>query len=286
MALVLTGIGIDVGATKVAVALVDLTEGTVRRAESFSTSIDGGPQAVLDASIALSERFARGESVAAIGVGICEIVSPDGAIKSASSIDWRDLDVVGPLSRIAPTRVESDVRAAAVGEAVYGAGRELASFLYINAGSGTSSCFVIDGTPIAGARGAAILIGAGPLEAEAEAGGVGIAQHFGAPSAEEVSRAARAGDERAEEILRRGGRALGEAIAFSVNLLDPEAVILGGGVGLNDSEYHEALESGMRTHIWFEETRGLSLLDAELGEQAGVIGAARTALDRAPVVAP
>lgn len=276
-------IGIDVGATKVAVALIDSASGRVQRSESFPTSLEGGPQAVLAACIALCERFARSEPVAAIGVGVCEIVSPDGAIRSACSIDWRDLEIVGSFSHIAPTRVESDVRAAAVGEAIYGAGRELASFLYVNAGSGTSSCLVIDGTPLVGTRGAAILIGAGPLEAEATAGGIGIAQRYGAPTAEDVSRASQAGDARASEILQSGGRALGEAIAFSVNLLDPEAVILGGGVGLNEGEYRAALEAGMRSHIWLEDTRDVPLLAAELGAQAGVVGAARAALDHVPV---
>ena len=76
------------------------------------------------------------------------------------------------------------------------------------------------------------------------------------------------------EILQTGGRALGEAIAFAVNLLDPEAVILGGGVGLNDRTYRLALETSMRSHIWLEETRALPLLDAALGAHAGVVGAA------------
>lgn len=278
-----SAIGVDVGATKVAVALVDSATGRVRHSERFPTSLDGGPQAVLDACIEHCERFARREPVAAIGVGVCEIVSPDGTIKSACSIDWRDLDLVGSFSHVAPTHVESDVRAAAVGEARYGAGRELASFLYVNAGSGTSSCLVIDGEPLAGGRGAAILIGAGPLEAEATAGGVGIAQRFGAPTVEDVSRASQAGDARASAILQSGGRALGEAIAFSVNLLDPEAVILGGGVGLNEGAYRAALETGMRSQIWFEDARDLPLLDAELGAQAGVVGAASAALDHVRV---
>jgi glucokinase len=278
-------IGIDVGATKVAVALIDSASGRVQHSESFPTSLDGGPRAVLDACVVRCERFAGSGPVAAIGVGICEIVGPDGRIRSACSIDWRHLDIVGSLSHVAPTSVESDVRAAATGEAIYGAGRDLASFLYVNAGSGTSSCLVVDGTPLVGAHGAAILIGAGPLEVEATAGGVGMADLFGAPTTEDVSRAAQSGDARASEILRNGGRALGEAIAFAVNLLDPEAVILGGGVGLNAREYRTALESGMRTHIWLETARALPLLAAELGEQAGVVGAARVALDHIPVAA-
>jgi glucokinase len=280
---VVRAIGIDVGATKVAVALVDSATGRVQRSESFLTSLDGGPREVLDACIRLCERLAQSEPVVAIGVGVCEIVDPDGAIKSACSIDWRDLDIIRSFSHLAPTHVESDVRAAAIGEARYGAGRELASFLYVNAGSGTSSCLVIDGEPLAGAHGAAILIGAGPLGAEAAAGGVGIAQRFGAATVEDVVRASQAGDTRATEILREGGAALGDAIAFSVNLLDPEAVIVGGGVGLNASEYRSALETAMRRHIWLGEARDVPLLDAELGARAGVVGAASAALDHARV---
>jgi predicted NBD/HSP70 family sugar kinase len=99
---------------------------------------------VLNACIQLCGRLAQSASVAAIGFGVSEIVSPHGAIKSACSIDWRDLDIVGSLSHIAPTHLESDVRAEAIGEAHYGAGRELASFRYVNAAIGTSSCLVID----------------------------------------------------------------------------------------------------------------------------------------------
>ena len=276
-------IGVDVGASKVAVALVDSETGTVEGSESFATSLDGGPQAVLDECVRRCTHLAENAFVSAIGIGICEIVDRDGAITSACSIDWRDLDVVSALSRVAPTHVESDVRAAAIGEARYGAGRKHASFLYVNAGSGTSSCLVVEGEALAGANGAAILIGAGPLEAEAAAGGLGIARSFGAATAEDVVRASENGDQRAVGVLRTGGAALGGAIAFSVNLLDPEVVIMGGGVGLNVAEFRIALETAMRGQIWLEEARNLPLLDAELGGQAGVVGAASIAIDHAQV---
>ena len=282
MALTTRAIGIDVGASKVAIGLVDST-GRLQHSETFPTSDPSGPGAVLDACIERCERLAQTADVAAIGVGLCEIVGPGGVIASASSIDWRDTDVAGALSHIAPTCLESDVRAAAVGEAQHGAGQHLASFLYVNAGSGTSSCLVIDGAPLVGSHGAAILIGAGPLDVEAKAGGIGIAQRFGAASASDVSRASEAGDIRAADILRAGGAALGQAIAFGVNLLDPEAVIIGGGIGLNDPEFRLALTSAMRNHIWLDEAREIPLLDAELGEHAGVIGAARVALNRTTV---
>ena len=276
-------IGVDVGASKVAVALIDPATGRLQRSESFPRSAGVGAGEMLDACVRVCERVANEEPVSAIGVGVCEIVDRDGAITSACSIDWRELDVAGAFAHLAPAHVESDVRAAAVAEARYGAGRDLASFLYVNAGSGTSSCLVIDGEPLSGARGAAILLGAGPLDAEAAAGGLGIARSYGAPTAADVVDAARAGDARATGVLRAGGAALGAAIAFAVNLVDPQAVVIGGGVGLNSDVYRSALERAMRSQIWHREARDVSLVDAELGPDAGVVGAACTALDHTRV---
>jgi hypothetical protein len=60
-------------------------------------------------------------------------------------------------------------------------------------------------------------------------------------------------------------------------------VILRGGIGLNDREYRFALTTSIRSNIWLEEARELPLPDAELGEYAGHVGAARAALHDAPV---
>ena len=275
-----SAIGVDVGATKVAIALVDPSSGDVQDLQRFPTAIEGGSRAVLKACVAACERLAGERPVDRIGVGVCEVVDGDGALRSACAIDWRGVDVARAFSHIAPTRVESDVRAAAIAEARFGAGRDLGSFLYVNAGSGTSSCFVSGGVPIIGARGAAILIGAGPLDAERVAGGLGIARAYGVAAAEDVVRAADAGDEQAMSVLAEGGAALGSAVGFAVNLLDPEAVIVGGGVGLNAPMYRAALERSMRESIWLEEGPPVPLLCAALGVAAGVVGAAVAVLDR------
>ena len=89
-----------------------------------------------------------------------------------------------------------------------------------------------------------------------------------------MSRAAGAGDEGAGGVLARAGTALGEAIAFAVNLLDPEAVVLGGSVVLGAAPYRHALEPAIREHLWAEDTRELPVLACELGDSAGLIGAA------------
>jgi glucokinase len=115
------------------------------------------------------------------------------------------------------------------------------------------------------------------------AGGLGIARSYGAPTAADVVDAARGGDARATGVVRAAGAALGAAIAFAVNLVDPQAVVIGGGVGLNSDEYRAALERAMRSQIWHREARDVPLVDAELGPDAGVVGAACAALDHTRV---
>lgn len=270
-------VGIDVGATKMSAAVVEVRSGTILELETIPTRPDRGGEAVLADCVELAERLVSRFGPTALGVGVCELVDLAGHVTSAYSFDWRELDLPAAFSHLGPARIEADVRAAAHAEAVFGAGRPFESFLYVNAGSGISSAFVQGGKPHAGARGNAILIGAGPLNAEENAGGVGIAHTLGAANAAALDRAATAGDRVAAAALVTGGRALGEATAFAVNLLDPEAVVLGGGVGLGSKLYRAGFEDALRDNVWADSTRQLPVIDAELADRAGVVGAALAA---------
>jgi glucokinase len=86
-----------------------------------------------------------------------------------------------------------------------------------------------------------------------------------------------AGDSLALAIVTSAGEALGAAIGQLVNVLDPEVVVIGGGLGLAKGSYRNALETAMRTHIWSDLHRDIPLLSAEMGNDAGFIGAALAA---------
>jgi glucokinase len=275
-------LGIDVGATTTAAALVDPATGEVELEESIQTNPERPGVEVLEDCVDLAERVTAGRRAGALGLGICELVDLDGAITSEASIAWCDLDLYGTFAHLGPLHVESDVRAAALAEGRFGAARSYRSFLYVNVGSGISSCFVLDGTPLPGNRGNAILLGAGPLDVEEKASGKSIARRFGAATARIVSDEGAAGDARAGEILRDAGAAVGEAIGFAVNLLDPAAIVLGGSVALHASFFRDELERAMRDQIDAESTRDVPVVAAELGSRAGVIGAALAASTAVP----
>jgi glucokinase len=263
-----TVVGIDVGGSKILAATVDVATGAVLHELRAPTPVSAGGGAVLEACVELASELASG-GPAAVGIGLCEFVDLSGAPTSAFTVDWRGLDVARAFGVGRRVRIESDVRAGAVAEARFGAAAGFESFVYLVIGTGVSHCLVLQGQPYAGARGNAIVVGSPPVERTS--GGLALAEGAGVECAELVlSDPARASfvDAAADE--------LGLVLAVLVNALDPEAVVIGGGLGLVD-RYRERVAAAARAAIEHEATRELPIVPAALGPRSGVIGAALVA---------
>src|SRR5512134_2864541 len=120
-------IGVDVGGTKIAAGIVAFPKGEVRHRRQVPTAPGRGGKAVLDDVARLGEELhtlagQRGCRVEGIGIGICELVDLEGKVASENCIGWKRLRVRERLSNLAPTVIEADVRAAALAEAMVGAG--------------------------------------------------------------------------------------------------------------------------------------------------------------------
>jgi len=291
-------LGIDVGGTKTSFAIVDVTSGRIAEEHRIETPQGDASGKAFLAQVEITAgdfiSSSSAGSVSAIGLGVCELVDREGMVKSSHRVHWQELAVREQLSRIAPAVVESDVRAAALAEAYYGAGRGYREFLYLNIGTGISSAWVADGRPHAGARGHALVIASAPMTAlcpecgrlhdtvlEDMAGGAALVTRYHAKSglavsgANEVIALAEAGDANAREVVAEATAVLGSALGMAIGMLDPEALIIGGGLGSSSGLYWEQLKAETRRHIWSDETRQLDIKQAELGAKAGVIGAAR-----------
>jgi glucokinase len=293
-------IGVDVGGTKCAAGLVSLTDGKLLLHKSRPTLTNrGGGAVLLDVvelilSIQESSRQA-GVSPVSIGIGICELVSPTGQILSEATINWKTLPVVLRACQETqlPVVLDADVRAAARAEARHGAGQAFASFLYVTVGTGISASLVMNKKPYAGARGLTgtfastrglipgdrnRLVSGPPLEQFAA--GPALAARFSAVrpdfdgAAPEVLALATSGDAEARAVVESAGQALGAAIAQLVNILDPEAIVIGGGLGSVEGQYRQSILATLREYVWSDLHRDMPLLSAQLGNNAGVIGAA------------
>src|SRR5262245_45363201 len=126
-------LGIDVGGTKIAAGIVSLSDGRVSARRQIPTSPSRGGAAVLDdveglAGDLFREAQSRNLPILGLGVGLCELVSPDGTILSANCIQWQDQPVAARLSPFGPMKIEADVRAGAMAEARFGAGQPFTHF--------------------------------------------------------------------------------------------------------------------------------------------------------------
>lgn len=255
-------VGIDVGGTKIAAGVVDVASGRVVERRQVPTRPERGGAAVLADCAALASEL--GEGTLAVGIGLCELVSLDGRPTSAETVDWRSLSVA---SAIAAPRVvlEADVRAAALAEARFGAGRDRSPFLYVVCGTGASACLVVDGVPYAGARGQAITLGAPPVERVAS--GKALSAAAGVERAEDVL-----GDQAYAGIVDEAAAALAEVLAVLANALDPELIVLGGGLGFS-TVFRARVEGAFRPLLAYPADPPLELVGPAVAD-GGIIGAA------------
>ena len=294
-------IGIDVGGTKTAVVLVGVDRGAVLGRREIDTAASAGAGQLhdrLETELAALVAAAPVELVG-VGVGVPELVTPDGLVVTDVVVPGLRGDLVTRWADLGVTAVEADVRAAAVAESRLGAGASCSSFGYVSVGTGISHCLVVDGVPWAGVNGAAILLGSGVLTDRASFGGPGgtsaleefasgpgiVAQYTAAGGVADSARDVLercAVDDVARSVVTRAGRALGQGLAELVNLLDPQVVVVGGGLGSAPGRYWESALAAARSAIWADSARAVPLVQSSLGPLAGAIGAALIAVDETP----
>ena len=279
-------VGIDVGGTKIAGALVD-ADGTIMhrvKIPTARTEAGADPEASGTAAVArelLAQASSLGLEVAAAGVGVPEYVTPAGEIASSEVLDWSRDD----LRKICPEVslvVESDVRCGALGEAACGHGRHSRSMVYVSLGTGISHSLVIDGEIWPGHRGEAIAFG------ELRVEGASLLFPDAAPSLERqasgrsleaVARPDRAdsGSSSVDEMSRRAGRLVAASLASLVHLMDPEIIVLGGGLGSGRGPYSDAVIDHAE-ELFSTRPDPPRVRRSMLGPDAGLVGAGLTAL--------
>jgi glucokinase len=293
-------LGIDVGGTKTALALVDCESGVVVRALAIATEAHESANSLrlrLAAPVAELRAEADSDDVP-LGICVPEIVDPSGEITTDGVIPGLSGDLRARWSDLGISCVNSDVRSAAIAEATYGAGTDAASLLYVSVGTGLSHTLVVRGRAWPGANGAALVSGSGQLVRQSElphltsdvplesvASGPGLVAWYvalggTATKGEEVLRLA-GSDPRARVAAEGVGEVLGKRIGDLVNILDPHMVVLGGGLGAATGPHRDRLEVVTRATIWSDQAAAVVIRGAALGPYSAVIGAA--ALARAQV---
>jgi glucokinase len=304
-------VGIDLGGSKLRGGLVSEGGQLVGRTEMQTEAWKGAAGVLANLKRVISQLLDSTEPGQVSGIGIAaagQIHPRTHAVVYAPNLDWHDVPLRDEIEAQfgLPTYVENDVRAAAWGEYRFGVGRGAQSLIAVFVGTGVGSGAVVDGLLLRGFDNAAGEVGhtqvvadglpcacgqRGCLEAYAsgtafvrrvraalEAGvPTSIARHVGGDAARItaalVAREAAGGDAFATEIWRDAERLLGLALANYVTLLNPELLVLGGGIMTAVPTLADTLAAALRARATVM-ARGVRVARAALGDSAGIIGAA------------
>lgn len=298
-------IGIDLGGTHTKYGVVR-SDGALLFKSAVETPAKSGPRALLDnlkrvAETATKQAQDAGCQPVAIGVATAGWVDPNSgrvAYATDNLPGWTGTRIGEELALAAglPVAVENDANALAVGEKHFGAAKSLDDFVCLTLGTGLGGGCYVGGSLNRGAHYFANQIGhipfvpdgvlcscgmRGCLEAYVNASALIHYAGDAYASAAQVIAAANAGEKRADEAVRILGRHLARGCATLVALLDPQALILGGGLTEDNPVLISVLSDELTRLVRPWENRALRVLRSELGYHGGVLGAAALAFERA-----
>jgi glucokinase len=288
------GIGIDVGGSKIAGVVIDASGSVVAR-KRVPTPAEGG-SAVVEACVRVASELLEVARSGGLAVGPLVIGMPGtidsvrGVVRDSPVLHMVDHEVVSEVQSAVghPTTVIHDVKAAAFGELMAGAGIGQADVAYLNLGTGVSMSFVFDWQVHGGVSGLAGEIGHVPAVPDGElcncgrrgcletvASGPAIARAAGIAEGgvEAVAAAAAAGDERAIRAIHDAAGHLGRVLADYLTVLDLHLLMVGGGVSEVGPLLLERLQAVIDERL-ADVANSVRVVPAALGAESGVLGAA------------
>lgn len=293
-------LALDVGGTKIAAGLV-ADDGTLSYATTRPTRGDQGAEVVWSVVAELIDDVqAHAESpVRAVGIGSAgPIDARAGMVSPVNIAGWRGFDLRDRVAAAVPgvpVRLGGDGLCMALAEHRFGAGRGTASMLGMVVSTGVGGGLVLDGAPFAGRTGNAGHVGHVVVDPDGQpcrCGGRGCVETIASgpamvrwalaegwtpegpdADARALGKAAEAGDPVALRAFARGTRALAAMIASVTAVCDLDLVVIGGGVANSGALLFDPLRAALREYARLDFLAGLQVVPAELGGQAGLVGA-------------
>lgn len=301
--------GVDVGGTTVKMGLFTV-DGEVLDKWEIKTHTENGGEAILPDIAAsvdgkLAEKELSKEEVAGIGIGIPGPIDENGVVPHTANLGWGYKEVTRELSELTGLVCKggNDANVAALGEMWKGGAAGYSNVVMVTLGTGVGGGIIIGGKILTGSNGAGGEIGHlhvdddipgqcgcgnhGCLEQVASATGItnlanrALAEsekpsmlREGEVSAKTVFDAEKAGDELAKEVAEQFGKYLGTALANITAVVDPQAIVIGGGVSKAGPVLLDYVEKYYQKYC-FKSCRNVKFALATLGNDAGIYGTAK-----------
>lgn len=295
--------GVDVGGTTIKIGLFSMDGDLIEKEEIVTDKSDHGSHILDDIAQALdrilSAHHLSGLDCAGVGMGLPGPVTEKGEVLGCVNLGWGTFSVEEEFSKKfhnLPVKAGNDANVAALGELRYGAGKGSRNMVMITLGTGVGGGIISGGRIIMGANGAGGEIGHMPVEESEEeicscgkrgcleqyasaTGIVRMARKMGFSSskldftAKDVFDAAKKGDETALDAVECLGKYLGIAMASVASVVNPDCMVLGGGVSKAGDILVHTVEKHFQTRV-FRPCSNVEFRIASLGNDGGIYGAA------------
>ena len=308
------GFGVDLGGTTVKIAFFDETGLMLAKWEIPTVTANGGSQILPDIAASvlqfMEQKAIPSQSIIGVGIGVPGPVSNKGVVNKCINLGWGVFNIAEELSSLTgfPVKAGNDANVAALGEYWKGGGQGCDNMIFVTLGTGVGGGIVVEGKLLHGAHGSGAEIGHmvlnrdetvpcncgkyGCVEQYCSATGIVSLATKALAASDEVTAlrtneaitckyifdCAKAGDPMANRVLDQYYRYMGEFLGNLCDVVDPDAVVLGGGV----SKAGQMLLDGTRPYFdknVFHAASGARFALASLGNDAGAYGAFKLALD-------
>jgi glucokinase len=292
-------IGVDVGGTKTLYAVVT-SEGVIEARLERQTVVSSQDALLAELDDGVEELRTAHPDTSALGFGIPSRVDQrTGRAVASVNVPLTDVDFRDRMRERhgLPVAIDNDGNAAAIAEWRIGAARGTSNVVMLTLGTGIGGGLILGGRPYRGATGSGAELGhiviefdgplcgcggRGHLEAVASGKAAGkVAQKLYGPEAsgQDLVRRAESGEDDAVEAMAAIGRRLGAAIATFVNIFEPEIVVIGGGFGRASELMLRPARGVLARDGLAPGLDSLRIVEAQLGSDAGVIGAGMIAFE-------
>ena len=294
-------IGIDLGGTNIKAVAVDSSDNILERATLSSddnSEQQDRPWARSARELVVQLERAQQKPARFVGIAAPGLAATDlktiayqpGKLHGLEGFNWSDF-----LKRGFMVPVLNDAHAALLGEAWLGAAAGLSNVVLLTLGTGVGGAILVNGKLLSGAIGRAGHIGhmsvtgddilsifGMPGSLERAIGNYSVSERTGGKfsSTLQLVEAYRAGDEMAAAEWLKSINVLARALASLINILDPEAIIIGGGISRAGADLFDPLRNELEKIEWRPGGHVVKVLPASLGEWAGALGAARFAMEK------
>ncbi len=305
--------GVDVGGTTVKMGLFAASGDLLDKWEIPTVTADGGSQILPDIADSIRAKMAEknmnADQVRGVGIGVPGPVDQEGVVHRAVNLGWTQFNVSEELSRLTglSAKAGNDANVAALGEMWKGGGRGYHSLVAVTLGTGIGGGIIINGKLLSGATGAGGEIGhMHMIDDEEEACGCGnfgcLEEYASATgivrlanrilerttgdsilrgedlSAKAVFDAVKEGDAVAILIAQEFGEILGKGLAIIATVINPEAIVIGGGVSKAGEILFEYIKPAFQKYV-FHGSSDAKFTLATLGNDAGIYGAAKLVME-------